>query len=60
MDDGFKRADKNNDGKLTREEYPQPEIFDAVDANKDGFATLEEVRGHFQKRRAQPATNATQ
>ena len=31
--------------KLSRTEYPQPEIFDAVDANKDGFATLEEVTG---------------
>lgn len=54
IDDAFKKADKNGNGKLAREEYPQPEIFDAVDADKDGFATLEEVRAYYQKRRGQP------
>jgi hypothetical protein len=57
VDDAFKAADKNNDGKLSREEYPQPEIFDAVDANKDGAATLEEVRTYYRNRRAQPTPN---
>lgn len=56
LDDAFKAADKNNDGKLTREEYPRPELFDAIDANHDGFATPEEVRAYYQKRRAQPTT----
>lgn len=51
VDDAFKQVDANNDGKLTREEYPQNEIFDAVDANQDGSATLEEVRAYYQKRR---------
>ncbi|MCP5538925.1 MAG: sulfatase-like hydrolase/transferase [Akkermansiaceae bacterium] len=53
VDEAFKKADANQDGKLTREEYPQKEVFDAVDANKDGFATLEEVRGYYQTRRGQ-------
>jgi arylsulfatase A-like enzyme len=44
VEKAFMASDKNNDGKLTREEYPQKEVFDAVDANKDGHATLEEVR----------------
>jgi len=52
IDEAFKAADKNNHGKLTREEYPQPSIFDEVDANHDGFATLDEVRAHYAKRRA--------
>jgi arylsulfatase A-like enzyme len=54
VDDAFKTADKNNDGKLTREEYPQQEVFDGVDANKDGAATLEEVRAYYQQRRGTP------
>ncbi len=51
IDEAFKAADKNNDGKLSRDEYPQPGVFDAVDANKDGFATQEEVRAYFRNRR---------
>ena len=54
IDDALKAADKNGDGKLTRAEYPQPDVFDAVDANKDGFATPEEVRAYFKQRRLQP------
>jgi arylsulfatase A-like enzyme len=50
IDEAFKNADKNNDGKLSLDEYPQPGVFSAVDANKDGFATLEEVRAFFRNR----------
>jgi arylsulfatase A-like enzyme len=49
--EALKTADKDNDGKLTREEYPQKDLFDAVDANKDGFATLEEVQTYYRNRR---------
>jgi len=52
VDEAFKTADANNDGQLTREEYPQKEVFDTVDANKDGHATLEEVRAYFRSRRS--------
>ena len=55
VDEAFKKADTNNDGQLSREEYPQKDLFDAVDADKNGQATLEEVKTYFQKRRAQPA-----
>ncbi len=50
MEETLKAADSNGDGKLSREEYPQPRIFDAVDKDKDGFATTEEVRAYFQNR----------
>jgi arylsulfatase A-like enzyme len=50
MEGTLKAADSNGDGKLSREEYPQPRIFDAVDKDKDGFATPEEVRAYFQNR----------
>ena len=52
MDEAFKKADTNNDGQLTREEYPQKEVFDAVDTNKDGQATLEEVRTYYRSKRS--------
>lgn len=54
VETAFQTADANQDGKLTREEYPQKEVFDAVDADKDGSATLEEVRAYYQKRRGTP------
>lgn len=57
IDDAFKKADTNNDGQLTREEYPQKEVFDAVDTNKDGQATLEEVRAYYRNRRERGASN---
>ena len=40
----FERNDKNKDGKLSREEFPQQRrrLFDQIDTDKDGFVTLEE------------------
>ncbi len=40
----FARNDKNKDGKLSREEFPerQRRLFDQIDTDKDGFVTLEE------------------
>jgi arylsulfatase A-like enzyme len=52
IDTAVKNADKNGDGKLSREEYPKPELFDSIDANKDGFATIEEIKAYYAKRRA--------
>ena len=42
----FKRADTDNDGKVSRNEALAAAAarFDAADANKDGFITPEEVR----------------
>jgi hypothetical protein len=42
IDEAFKTADKNNDGKLSRDELPVS-LFDRVDADKDGFASEEEL-----------------
>ena len=40
----FQRQDKNGDGKLTRDEFPQRAIglFDRIDRNKDRAVTMEE------------------
>jgi hypothetical protein len=49
----FQRLDRNQDGKLTREELP-PAIqasFDRMDANKDGSVTVEEMT-QFRARQA--------
>ena len=52
----FRNADRNSDGKLAADEYPQPAAFNEVDTDGDGFATLEEVRSYLATRRNQEAT----
>lgn len=43
--DFMKRLDKNSDGKISKEELPEPmrERFSSMDTNKDGFITAEEL-----------------
>lgn len=50
IEDILKSADKNGDGKLSREEAPRPELFEAVDTDKDGFAAPEELRAYYRNR----------
>ena len=42
MSSPFKQRDKNNDGKLTRDELPAA-LFDRLDADKDGSVTEAEL-----------------
>lgn len=46
----FKAADKDGDGKLSREEAPNKEVFGDVDTDSDGFASLKEVQAWLAKR----------
>ena len=52
LSDGFKKLDRNGDGKITREEMPR--LFDAIDTNKDGVASPEELREYFTKNPPKP------
>lgn len=49
LEAAFKKADKDNDGTLTRDEAKaMPRVaknFDAIDADKDGTVSLDEIRG---------------
>jgi hypothetical protein len=51
----FARADKNRDGKLTKAEFfaPHEAFFDAVDINRKGFMTQDDIRVHDAKKRAE-------
>lgn len=44
LDTRLRRLDRNQDGKLSREEFPQERLslFDKLDANGDGFVTSDE------------------
>jgi hypothetical protein len=51
IQEALKAADKNGDGKLSQEEFPQPAIFKDVDKDNDGFATREEIQSYYTARR---------
>ncbi len=55
----FAQFDKNGDGKLTREEFPEAKIFDGADANNDGLLAPEEIAAYFRKRQAGTPTTPT-
>ena len=53
LETAFKKADKDNDGKLTKDEAKaMPSVakhFDAIDADKDGTVSLDEIRASMKK-----------
>ena len=53
MMERFKQADKDGDGKLSREEAPDKlkENFDRLDTNKDGFIDATEMARFFERLR---------
>lgn len=49
----FRRLDRNQDGKLTKDEFTGP-LFDQIDTNKDGIVTAEEDQAFVKRRNAGP------
>ncbi len=48
----FQKLDKNNDGKITRDEWKRkPKAFGRLDLNHDGVITLDELRQARPRRR---------
>jgi len=56
-----KNNDRNGDGKLSREEFPDwaKAKFELIDANHDGFVTVEEMRTFVENQGGDPAAAAT-
>jgi len=50
-EDFVKRNDRNGDGKLSREEFPEwaKSKFDVIDTDHDGFVTVDEMRAFLAK-----------
>ena len=55
MEEHFKKADKDHDGTLTKDEAKTmphvAEHFDEIDTDKDGTVTLEEIHNYMKSRR---------
>jgi len=62
MEERFRKADRDGDGRLSPQEMPMPELFRQWDQDGDGFVTLEEVRGFYatkaEGRQQPPAASA--
>jgi len=54
----FQRFDKNGDGRITKDELPNPETFERFDINKDGAVTLEEFEQLMKLRTSSPTAVA--
>lgn len=51
--DRFQQFDRNDDGQLSREEFPAAKIFDAADVNRDGLLARDELAAYFRTVRSQ-------
>ena len=47
MEERFRKADRDGDGRLSPQELPAPELFRQWDQDGDGFVTLDEVRAFY-------------
>jgi catechol 2,3-dioxygenase-like lactoylglutathione lyase family enzyme len=58
----FERLDRNNDGRISAEELPRPELLSRADRDGDGFVSLAELRAYYVQQgpgpRGKPVTDA--
>ena len=52
LQERFKQLDRNGDGKVTSDEFPDARVFKQMDKDGDGVVTLEEARAYYSSRRA--------
>jgi len=53
LQERFNQLDRNRDGRVSAAEFPRADAFQRMDADGDGFVTVDEARRYYQRHRQQ-------